>query len=210
MYTLDLPESDHLETYGVLDIETDGLEGAEDHLVAIGVGSVDGSGPPEVDVLTLASARGDESALIESAIEWLDRRSPDGVVTYNGTSFDLPFLEARLSTLGLESGLGLAGRHIDLFSERKRLASAAGERWPRLEDCLKAYGLTVAETVWEGAPLTNARFGEELAPRYLRALDGLEFGRVRALERVIHAYTTADIEATIELYEADVGRNRKA
>ncbi len=207
MYTIDLPATDRFSAYGALDIETDGLDGATDRLVAIGVGYHDGAGDPEVEVHTLSAARGDEAALVETAFAWLDRRAPEGLVTYNGTEFDLPFLRARLGALGVEALPGLSGRHVDLFTERKRLAAVDGEKWPRLEECLEAYGLPVVETDWEGEPLTNVRFGEELAPRYLRALSGLEFDRVRALEAVIREYASADVEATVALYEADAGRS---
>jgi hypothetical protein len=206
MTTIALPETDRFERFAALDIETDGLDGARDHLVAIGVGFQAASANREVAVHTLADARGDEARLIELAIEWLDRREPHGLVTYNGAEFDLPFLEAKLASLGHEPSLGLAVEHLDLFTERQRLASIKDEKWPSLEEALSEYDLRPAKTMWYDEVLTNTRFAEELAPRYLGALDALEFGLAKALDAVIVDYTAADIEATMSLYEADCGR----
>ncbi|MDX1744975.1 MAG: ribonuclease H-like domain-containing protein, partial [Halobacteriales archaeon] len=77
MYTLDLPDDARLRRYGALDIETDGFDGAEDHLVAVGVGFVDNDGTREVEVHTLRETRGDEAALVDAAVEWLHRRRPE-------------------------------------------------------------------------------------------------------------------------------------
>lgn len=204
MSTLDIPAPDRLGSYAALDIETDGLDGREDHLVAIGVGFRPPDGPREVRVHTLSDARGDEAALIETATAWLDRREPDGVVSYNGTGFDLPFLRARAEALDGQAEIGLPGQHIDLFCERQRRASLADEKWPSLEEALADYNRTPAKTVWDGEVLTNARFAEELAPRYLGALEAMEFGLVRVLDTVIRHYTSADVHATMALYEADL------
>lgn len=206
MFTLDRAASDRFESYAALDIETDGLDGAVDHLVAVGVGYVDGDSDPDIAVHTLSDARGDEAALIETALDWLARREPAGVVTYNGAGFDLPFLEAKADALDADVALDLPGRHVDLFTERQALADQAGEKWPSLEDALASYRLRPAKTLWYDEVLTNTRFAEELAPRYLGALEAMEFGLVRALDSVIRDYTRADIHATLALYEADLGR----
>lgn len=206
MSTIDLPDADRFDTYAALDIETDGLDGTTDRLVAIGVGFQPAAGDREVCVHTLSDARGDEAGLIQTATDWLDRREPDGIVTYNGDGFDLPFLEAKAEALEADVELDLPGRHIDLFAERQALADASGEKWPSLEEALSAYNLRPAVTVWDGDVLTNARFAEALAPRYLDALAAMEFGLVRALDPVIRHYASADIEATMALYEADIGR----
>lgn len=195
------------DTYAALDIETDGLDGTDNHLVAIGVGFQPVDGGPEVDVHTLSDTRGDERALIEVAVEWLDRRQPEVLATYNGTTFDLPFLEAKAAALGDEASFDLPGRHIDLFVDRKARADRAGEKWPSLEEALADYRLRPAKTLWYGEVLTNTRFAEELAPRYLHALDTMEFGLVHVLDHVIRDYTSADIHATMALYEADVSRS---
>lgn len=205
MCTPGLPGSDRFDTYAALDIETDGLDGDVDRLVAIGVGYQPTDAPRDVRVYTLSDARGDEARLIEMAREWLARREPAGVVTYNGDGFDLPFLEAKVETLDARVNLDLPGRHLDLFVERQALADDAGEKWPTLEEALSAYNLRPGITVWDGDVLTNTRFAEALAPRYLDALDALEFGLVRALDPVIRHYASADIEATMALYEADIG-----
>lgn len=207
MSTPDLSDSERFDRYAAIDIETDGLDGAEDALVAIGVGFQSPDTDRDVTVHTLADARGDEATLIEMALEWLHRREPDGFVTYNGAEFDLPFLDAKLATLDADLDLDIVGQHVDLFAERKRLASLANEKWPSLEESLAHYHLVPAKTLWYGEVLTNTRFAEELAPKYLDALDTMEFVVVHALDDVICEYTSADIEATMSLYEADLGEH---
>lgn len=78
------------------------------------------------------------------------------------------------------------------------------KKWPSLEECLTSYDLPLYETTWRGDTLTNTRFGEELGPEYLAALEN--GSELTELEAVIHEYTASDIEANIALYEADVGR----
>lgn len=200
----DLPTPERFDRFAALDIETDGLDGTEDSLVAIGVGFQTVDTDREVTVHTLADARGDEATLIETAIDLLHRRTPDALLTYNGAEFDLPFLEAKLDALDSTLTITLDGTHLDLFTERKRLATLADEKWPSLEESLAPYNLSPAKTIWYGEVLTNTVFAEELAPRYLHALETMDFGIVLALDDVIRHYTAADIEATMSLYEADL------
>lgn len=202
----DRPDPEALRSFAALDIETTGLEATEHHLIAIGVGFQSIDSKREVHVHTLSDARGDEVRLIELAVGWLDAHEPEALVTYNGDHFDLPFLEARLEALKANTDLALPGRHIDLFTERKQWAELADAKWPSLEQSLAEYNLRPARTLWYNDVLTNQRFAEELAPRYLDALEALEFGMVKALDPVIRHYTTADIEATMSLYEADIGK----
>jgi hypothetical protein len=60
--------------------------------------------------------------------------------------------------------------------------------------------------MWRGEELTNTRFGEELAPEYLQAIEEDRTASINELETVIYEYVMTDIEANIALYESDVGR----
>ncbi|KTG24435.1 hypothetical protein AUR66_16605, partial [Haloferax profundi] len=60
---------------------------------------------------------------------------------------------------------------------------------------------------WDKSEMTNERFGEELAPKYLSALEHGDWARADELEYVIRDYAVADTEATIALYEALLGRS---
>lgn len=207
MYTRDLEQSDRFDRIATLDIETDGFDGRTNDLAAIGVGYYEaGTDRAEVEVVTRAASGNDEVAVIERAFEWVNRRDPPAVVTYNGGDFDLPFLRDRLNALEVEREPTFTGRHVDLYPPRKREADRLNQKWPRLEECLEAYGLPVSETRWDGRTLDNARFGEELAPRYLDALERADDGTVSGLEPTVREYAASDIEATIALYEADAGR----
>jgi hypothetical protein len=206
-----------------LDIETTATDPSDGELVSIGVGVHDcdesltaatyetfhrrGDGPADAR----GADDGDEAALVDRAMGRLADADPDGLVTYNGVEFDLSFVEGRLDRLDAAVDLPAITSppaHLDLFLERKRRADEEGTPWPRLEACLEAYGHAPPKTVWRGAPLTNARFGEELGPAYLRTL-GTETGtRFRAsLTEVIDHYLIGDLEATLALYYADLGES---
>jgi hypothetical protein len=64
----------------------------------------------------------------------------------------------------------------------------------------------VQPTLWRGEQLTNTRFGEDLAPEYLRAIEEDCAATINELETVIHEYVMTDIEANLALYETDSGR----
>lgn len=207
MSTLRLTEDKCHQSIGTLDIETSGLDGATDHLIAVGAGHYEADGDDvEVAVHTQQDYDGDEQALIRDAYEWLNQRDPAGLVTFNGSEFDFEFLDDKSRVLGVD-GPQLACRqnHLDLFVLRRRQANAQGRKWPSLEESLAAYGIPEYETTWEGTKLDNERFGEELAPRYVSALRNSD-EELNALESVVRDYTETDIEANIALYEHDAGR----
>lgn len=209
MVTVALEADQRFDSIGTLDIETTGLDGSTDELVAIGVGYYEaGRETAEVEVVTRARTRDDERTLLADAYGWLNERTPGGLATYNGADFDLPFLDDRLAALGCrdEVTLPCADSHVDLYRARKRAADRAGRKWPSLEEALGAYDLPVHSTHWEADELTNSRFGEVLAPRYLDALARGDDATVDELEETVVAYTAADVEATVALYEADAGR----
>lgn len=206
MHKLDLSGSHKFDSYGVIDIETDGFDGSVNSLVAIGAGFHDGSGSPEVAVSTYVSSGYDEASIIRHAYEWLNTFSPDGLITYNGTEFDFDFLSKKIDELDIQPQPSLPSNHLDLFSERKRLASQANKKWPRLEECLSAYNIPVDETEWNGNQLTGKLLAEKLAPKYFRAIKKDDRSKLQELETTIRRYTASDIDATIALYEADLGR----
>lgn len=208
MYTYGLPENARFDRIGAIDIETNGLDGAKSDLVSIGVGYYrEGQSPPEIDVITRANTNNNEIAIVKQAFEWINNREPEGIVTYNGSEFDFPFINKRLSALGVNEAPTLTGFHIDLYQPRKRAADQANEKWPSLEECLQANGIPIYETVWNGETVDNTRFGNELAPAYLKAIEKGEKGIVEHLDAVVREYTASDIEANIALYEADTGRH---
>jgi DNA polymerase elongation subunit (family B) len=159
-------------------------------------------------VITRAAVHGDERTLIKNAYSWLNERTPDGLATYKGASFDFTFLNDRMEALeiGERPSIRCAEKHVDLYPARKRIADQSGRKWPSLEESLDAYDLPIYSTQWEGAELTNNRFGEDLAPRYLTALAREDDSTLNELESTVIEYTASDVEANIALYEADAGR----
>ena len=193
-----------------VDIETTATDPAAGELVSVGVGVHDRDDPlTDATYETFHRQGEDEAALVARAMACLDAADVDRLVTYNGCEFDLPFLAERLDHLGTAvdwPAVTEPPAHLDLFLDRKERAEREGSKWPTLEACLEAYDHAPSTTHWRGAPLTNARFGEELGPAYLRTL-GTETGtRFRErLTEVIDHYLVGDLEATLALFYADVG-----
>lgn len=100
-----------------LDIETTGLSGgSETAPFLVGIGHfVDGSFRLRQYLLTSLNA---ELALLGTVAAYFDRF--DAVVTFNGTSFDLPVLDTRLLLAGLPSSLRSL-THFDLLPASRRI-----------------------------------------------------------------------------------------
>ncbi len=208
MSRLDLSSEYPYSNVGTLDIETSGFDGRTEDLIAIGVGYYEADGDTaEVEVHTQQDYGGDEAELIRSAYDWLNNRDLDVLATFGGAGFDFDFLVDKCDALRIADRPDLLSwpSHVDLLAERKQ-ALGAHREWPSLEDSLDAYGIEEYETAWQGAKLTNTRFGEELAPKYVSALQSGDTDTLDALDAVVREYTETDIEANIALYEADVGR----
>lgn len=204
-FTRDDPGYDRLAT---IDIETTHYDAAQGEIVAIGVGAHH-RGTPAVDAdyeLFYRQSDDDEADVIKRSFEWLDDADADALVSYNGIGFDMDFCYKRLGQLGITGqsppALHAEDSHVDLFADRAEQVSRYDR--PSLEDCLESYGITPPKTVWNGDPLTNTRFGEELGPAYLsavRAGDDL----ASDLRDVIDHYLLTDLEANIALFYGDAG-----
>lgn len=195
--------------YATLAIETNGIDPSQNQTVAIGIGLFDELNQQDsVDVLTIGGALGDEQTLIRRAFDRINQFDPAALVTYNGTAFDLDYLQERISQLQFNTPpeISCDDHHIDLFLPRKQQASEAGEKWPTIEEVLDHHGITVQSTEWRGGYVTNTVFRERLAPVYLKAIKQGNRDSVKKLDFAIHNYTATDVQANISLYEADVGR----
>lgn len=191
-----------------LDIETTHFKPAEGEVVSIGVAEHERGTRAEDTTYHLVHRDGEgEAATIQRGLDTVAESEPDILVSYNGKSFDIDFLRQRLHRLGqpLDAVALPAAKHVDLFVDRQQRASRMDEKWPKLEECLEAYGHTPAKTVWEGAEVTNVRFGDELGPAYLRALrEGRSTERQQLCDIIDH-YLMSDLEANLCLYYADIG-----
>jgi uncharacterized protein YprB with RNaseH-like and TPR domain len=107
-----------LEDLLFLDIETTGLggTGAMAFLVAIARVEVDAAGDRRLRLTQyLAPSPPDEAALLEALLADIDPAGADPVlVTYNGRTFDAPFLDGRTTMHRMRGGFD-ALRHVDLL-----------------------------------------------------------------------------------------------
>lgn len=141
----------------------------------------------------------DEMQLLEEFVEWVRARSPTTLITYNGSSYDLPILKHRASTVAHEvpgdHSVGMdveilckALDHRDLFTEVK---ADAGYNVP-LESALEFHDINTVETKLNGREITGADM-----PRLgLRILSG------RASEneiRAVNRYAESDVAPLFEL-----------
>lgn len=96
-----------------LDIETTGLSRLYESVYLVGILYADGDGP--VLEQLLADDRMEEDELLEAAFDRL--KEADLVITYNGESFDLPFMRERARKLRLDCipDFVADGRSLDLF-----------------------------------------------------------------------------------------------
>lgn len=200
-----------LERIATLDIETTHYEAELGEIVSIGVGVHDRGRTSREATYDTFHRNGDgETDLVRRAMDRLTEFDADGLVSYNGSEFDLRFIEERLDrngdTVNAPEIATAPERHTDLFTDRKRRADREGVKWPSLEDCLDTYGYPCPVTSWDGERITNSRFGEEVGPAYLAALDG-DSRCASTLRDAIDHYLTTDLEANIALYYADVGEN---
>lgn len=204
---LNLSNSQHKQV-ATLDIETTSGKAADGELVSIGIGYHTRGEPAEDADYDAIHRRGDdEGALVHRAMEKLDEYDAEGLVTYNGMEFDVPFIEDRMELLGedFEPPEVLdSDRHVDLFQYRKEKADREYMKWPSLEESLESYGFPKPKTVWRGEELTNTLFGEELGPKYLETVDR-DPGAADLLSEVMDHYLLTDLEANIALYYADIG-----
>lgn len=194
---------DRLATF---DIETTHYKASEGETVSVGVGIYDRPTETlEYEPFHRESAD-DEAEIIADALSYIEASDADALVSYNGIEFDLDFLADRLYHLDAVNAVAEADLepHIDVFADRKAVCDRTGKKWPKLEACLASYDFPESVTEWDGRPVDNTRFGEELGPAYLAALaeDG---DRADELRDVIDHYLVTDLEANLAIYLGDCG-----
>ncbi len=192
-----------------LDIETTHYKPSLGEVVSIGVGVHDVGKPGDTAKYELLhrtdSSPNNESELIKQSLGVINMFDADGLVSYRGRQFDIRFLKERLSRNGegdFHTDSLLPDTHVDLFEPREKECDRTGKKWPSLDECLDSYGLPVPETIWGGSLLTNKRFGEELGPAYITAL---ESGGIDKLQSVVEHYLQTDLEANFAVFYADIG-----
>jgi DNA polymerase elongation subunit (family B) len=194
------------------DIETTHYDAAEGEVVSVGVGLHE-RGKPLSDMEMRQFHRRpdrDEEAVIRQAYNWIDEQSPDFFVSFNGRYFDTDFTDARLARLGgdpVRPSIDTDETHLDLLhDDRKQLADDNGDKFPSLEEVVESYtGEAPPEHYWRGDELDNVRFGEELGPAYLNAVEREDAAEMTGLEVVIDSYLRQDLLHNLQIYYHDIG-----
>lgn len=204
-------EGPGFERVATIDIETTHYKPRQGETVSIGIGVHDRGKPSGTADYRLYHRDGrGEANLITSALDDLESFEADGLTSFNGREFDLQFLEARLQVLGEEyvaPSTATPETHIDLYEGRKAEANRRGIKWPSLEECVAAYGKAPGKTIWNGSEVTNSRFGEEVGPAFLSAVDADDYERLDELGGVVNHYLKTDLEANLALYHWDIGED---
>ena len=138
--------------------------------------------------------------LLCAAANWIDGRICDTIITFNGTSFDMPILKHHIEEIEathpdlaafVRSALSIS--HRDLFDDVKA-GLAEHERWPSLEAALRSRGIEspttrLDETVIDGS-LMPAIGSRVLDP-------DVSLGEHE--ERALRKYAASDVEPLFEL-----------
>jgi len=205
---LSRPDPEH-QQIASFDIETTHYDPSKGEVVSIGIAIHDRTTAvedAETHILHRTADR-DEPTLIQAAYETLDDSGAEFLVTFNGRDFDFGFCDGRIERHGIQTtrpALDTPDTHLDLLhDDRKAKADQRGEKWPSLEEALGAYGYETEPTFWNGRELTNTRFGEELGPAYLDALEH-DPERAAELRDVIDEYLRDDIDKNLLLYYYDI------
>lgn len=204
-------EDPGFERIATLDIETTHFKADLGEIVSIGIGVHNRSDPArDPSYETFHRDGNGEANLVQKAISRLDDYGVDGLVSYKGVNFDVSFIEDRLTNVSksveLPEIMTDTDLHLDLYVDREIQADETGVKWPNLEDCLESYGYPQPTTIWQGEKVTNTRFGEELGPAYLQAIEA-DQERASELAAVIDHYLTTDLEANFAIYYSDIGEN---
>ena len=197
----------------------------------VGVGYQSEPGKPiDVEALVRTGIGPDaELNVIERALDWIDERDADTLLTYNGDEFDLGLLLERTRIAAEESTAGrreLLDR-VNALLERCESDDLKPACWDafgdytRFEDACAVAGVDCPTTHWAEydhpmepdnwrrpehrgkSELVNAdvpEFGE----RYLRLLDAGNEGEpvVEELHRMLTEYTLGDVKPLFELADA--------
>ena len=159
----------------ILDIETTSL--AADSGIVVGVGVMPEDGPAEY----LSVGRIEEEKMVLSKLVSLLGQY-EIVVTWNGRSFDLPFLTTRLLNHGLDPRSLMGMRHIDLHEVVKGRLRLT---FTYLDHVCDFFGIEKRK-----GPM-----GMDVPHLYLKAQEG-DSGALK----VIRAHCLDDLEATRKVY----------
>lgn len=140
-----------------LDIETTGLSAQRNFIYCVGTACR----IPENKWLIrqfFAGTRAEEPALLQALNSYLEK-SPGTIITYNGTTFDLPFLEKRCRHYGL-CFAGTALPKLDLYREAKELKALLSLPRLRQKDIEAFFGIR-REDRYDGGRLIDVYFAYE-------------------------------------------------
>lgn len=127
-----IPKTRIFETYFynmnpcVLDIETTGLSGNKSKIILIGI-LIPHSDYAEI-IQFFSDSKDDERDMLNACLKILKEKSIDYLITYNGESFDIPFLKKRLEINGIDDELNFYSydlhKFIKYFSDIEKMTGS--------------------------------------------------------------------------------------
>ncbi len=133
--------------YAVLDIETTGLSREYNQIAQIAIMIIDANGvelgnyngyarieagkiskmlPLELKQnMIISNHCKSEKSILAEALKWLESYRVDKIITYNGRTFDLPFIQHRVLRYGLKRNIWNI-EHIDVFKDMVPTAKKLG------------------------------------------------------------------------------------
>lgn len=130
--TIKIPKTRIFETYFynmnpcILDIETTGLSRDKSKIILIGI-LIPHSDYIEI-IQLFGDSKDDERDMLLSCLKILKEKSIDYLITYNGDSFDIPFLKKRLDINGIDDELNFYSydlhKFIKYFSDIEKMTGS--------------------------------------------------------------------------------------
>jgi predicted PolB exonuclease-like 3'-5' exonuclease len=201
-----------------LDIETIPLTNDPDFddptdwtVFAVALGhQTDASGAGDLDVAVLfrqTDSIGAENRLLQDVLDWIAERTrrgePRELLTYNGSSYDLPILQERARRARrLDPRGNIVERlvlffgstdHVDLI----QIMRAERGRWVSLDDALDMHGIVADEPCWMGEKITGAdmpSMGRELIANRRPGVN-------EELREAVRRYASSDVAPLFELHD---------
>lgn len=204
-------EKDHLLKVASIDIETYSPgkfpNAKKDPIMMVSVSTPEGSkvfsyGKKKLERLEYCKILASEKAMLEALMQELKLYSPDILVTYNGDSFDLPYIKERCSILGVEFNIN--SDKSEPHSSRKGSDSAFRTKGMQHLDAFQLVGFLTRFQVINLVKYDLESVSEALLAKPKKKFDFSSIEEVWEREKGIEElalYNREDAEAALEIVQ---------